>query len=66
MLDVLVGDVIVTALAPIAGKLLRLRGMGELIQPGDPLVEVTRVGTPTWELFVAYRRADSRPTPTVS
>lgn len=38
---------------------MRCREVGETVKPGDLVTEVTTVGTPTWEVFVAYRRADS-------
>jgi hypothetical protein len=38
---------------------MRCRDVGETVSPGDEVTEVTGVGTPTRELFVAYRQADA-------
>ncbi len=54
-----VGIHILTICAPDEGKIMRCRSVTERVVPGDGVVEVTGVGTPTWELFIAYRRADA-------
>lgn len=59
VLDVRVAMNILTICAPVPGKIMRAKQVGDIIAPGDPMIEVTEVGTPTWELFIAYRRADS-------
>jgi hypothetical protein len=38
---------------------MRCRDVGEVVKAGEVVTEVTSVGTPTWELFIAYRRADA-------
>lgn len=57
--DIYVGGDLVTLLAPEAGKVLTSLTPHERVDPGDPVFEITGVGTPTYELFVAYRQADS-------
>jgi hypothetical protein len=38
---------------------MRCREVGDVVKAGDEVIEVTGVGTPTWEVFVAYRRANA-------
>src|SRR3954451_21854401 len=38
---------------------MRCRDVGTVVNAGDVVTELTGVGTPTSELFVAYRRADA-------
>src|SRR5262245_14077721 len=59
VVDVLVGDNLLTLLSPDSGKILTCRARGDVVNPGDEVFEITGVGTPTHELFIAYRRADS-------
>jgi len=59
VLDLRVGLDILTLCSPEAGKIMRSREIGEVVNPGEPVLEVTTVGRPTWELFIAYRRADA-------
>ncbi len=59
VIDVQVGTHRLTLCAPFAGKIMRSRGVGTLVQAGDVVTELTSVGTPTWELFVAYRQSDA-------
>src|SRR5438552_2723010 len=59
VLDVRVGLHIVTLCSPEAGKVMRARDVGEAIGFGEMAFEVTGVGTPTWEVFIAYRWKDS-------
>jgi hypothetical protein len=59
IVDVGLGTHILTLCAPEAGKIMRCRAVGEVVNAGDLVTEVTTVGTPTWELFVSYRRADA-------
>jgi hypothetical protein len=58
VVDLKVGIHILTISAPFAGKVMRCRDVGAVVQPGEQVVEVTGVGTETWGLFIAYRRAD--------
>ena len=48
-----------TFCAPFEGKVMRCRDVGYAFKPEELVTEVTGVGTPTWELFVAYRRKDA-------
>jgi hypothetical protein len=50
----------VTVCAPFAGKIMRCRDVGTTVTTGEVVTELTGVGTPTWELFIAYRQADAR------
>ncbi len=59
VVDVQLGVHLVTLCAPEAGKLMKCRDVGAIVKGNDHMAEVTSVGTPTWELFVAYRRADA-------
>lgn len=59
VVDLRIGTHILTLCAPFAGKIMRCRKIGEIVRAGDTVIEVTGVGTPTWELFVAYRRTDA-------
>ena len=59
VVDLRVGIHTLTLCAPIAGKIMRCREIGEIVRAGDTVIEVTGVGTPSWELFIAYRRADA-------
>lgn len=59
VVDIRVGIHILTLCAHEAGKVMRCRNVGEVIHAGDPVMEVTGVGTPTWEVFIGYRRSDS-------
>lgn len=60
IVDVQVDDIFrVTVCAPEAGKIMRCRDVGTMVKAGDKITELTGVGKETWELFVAYRRADA-------
>jgi len=59
IIDVNVGIHHLTLCAPFAGKIMRSRGIGTVVHAGEILTELTGVGTPTWEVFVAYRQSDS-------
>jgi TIR domain len=59
IVDLQIGMHILTLCAPFAGKIMRCRDIGETVRAGDTVIEVTSVGTPTWELFFAYRRSDA-------
>ena len=59
IVDVQVGTHILTLCAPEAGKIMRCRTVGDVVNAGDQVTIPTGVGTPTWELFVSYRRADA-------
>jgi hypothetical protein len=59
VVDVQVGIHRVTLCAPEGGKIMQCRDVGTIVNGNDRVAEVTGVGTPTWELFVAYRRADA-------
>jgi hypothetical protein len=48
-----------TLCAPFAGQIMRCREVGTVVNAGDVVTELTGVGMPTWELFVAYRRSDA-------
>src|SRR5262249_46374657 len=48
-----------TLCAPVDGKIMCCREVGFVFKGGERVAEVTSVGTPTWELFVAYRRKDA-------
>lgn len=48
-----------TFTSPFEGKIIRTREVGYEFKAGELVTEVTSVGTPTWELFVAYRRKDA-------
>ena len=48
-----------TLIAPFAGKIMRCRDVGDVVRPSDVVTELTGVGKPTWELFVAYRQSDA-------
>ena len=45
--------------APFDGKVMSCRRVGDLVQAGEPVMEVTGVGNPTLEIFVAYRQRDA-------
>ncbi len=59
IVEVTIGDETLVIRSPESGKVMRCREVGHVVAPGDKVTEVTDVGTPTWELFVAYRRADA-------
>lgn len=59
IVDLQIARHILTLCAPFGGKVIRCRDVGEVANAGDTVTEVTGVGTPTWELFIAYRRADA-------
>jgi hypothetical protein len=60
IVDVQVNEMFrVTVCAPFAGKIMRCRDVGTSVNAGDKITELTGVGKPTWELFIAYRRADA-------
>ncbi len=59
IVDVQLGIHILTLCAPEAGKIMRCRAVGDVVNAGDLVSELTGVGKPTWELFVSYRRADA-------
>lgn len=59
VVDLQIGGHILTLCSPFGGKVMRCRGIGEIVRAGETVIEMTSVGTPTWELFVAYRRADA-------
>lgn len=59
IVDVQLGLHILTLCAPEAGKIMRCRSVGDIVNAGDVVTELTTVGKPTWELFVSYRRADA-------
>ncbi len=60
IVDVQVNETIrLTVCAPFAGKIMRCRDVGDSLDRGDMITELTGVGKETWELFVAYRRADA-------
>lgn len=53
------GPHVLTLCAPEAGKIMRCREIGYVVSAGELVTELTSVGTPTWELFVSYRRVDA-------
>jgi hypothetical protein len=55
----LAGIHILTLRAPEAGKIMRCRDVGDVVQADDLVTEITGVGEPTWELFVSYRHVDA-------
>ena len=59
IVDVQVGTHILTLRAPEAGKVMRCRAVGDVVNAGDQVTTLTGVGKPTSELFVSYRRADA-------
>jgi hypothetical protein len=60
VLDVLLAEIhILTFRASEAGKILQIAPVGAVVGPNAHVVEITTVGTPTWEVFIAYRQADS-------
>jgi hypothetical protein len=59
VVDLEVGTHRLTLCAPFAGKIMRCRDVGAIVNEGDVVTELTGVGKPTWELFVAYRRVDA-------
>jgi hypothetical protein len=59
VIDLKIGIHTLTLCAPFAGKVMRCREVGETVHAGETVTELTSVGTQTWELFVAYRRADA-------
>lgn len=59
VVDLQIGIHILTLCAPFAGKIMRCREIDEIVRAGDTVIEVTGVGTPTWEIFIAYRRTDA-------
>lgn len=48
-----------TLCAPFEGKIMRCREVGYALKGNEVVTEITGVGRPTWELFVAYRRKDA-------
>ena len=48
-----------TLRSPFDGKIMCCREVGFELKGGERVTEITSVGTPTWELFVAYRRKDA-------
>lgn len=59
VVDLQVGEHILTLCAPEAGKIMRCREVDAVVRAGEIVMEVTGVGTATRELFIAYRRADA-------
>lgn len=59
IVDIEVGIHRITLCAPFDGKVMRCREVGFIVQADERVTELTGVGTPTWELFVAYRRSDA-------
>ena len=60
IVDVQVDDIYrVTVCAPFGGKIMRCREIGDNLNKGDRITELTGVGKETWELFIAYRRSDA-------
>ena len=59
VLDVEVGPHVLSLRAPFDGKVMRCRGVHDVLKAGDYVFETTAVGKPTWEVFVSYRRADA-------
>jgi hypothetical protein len=59
ILDVKLGIHHLTLCADEAGKIMRSRPIGTIVPADEILAEVTGVGTPTWEVFVAYRQSDA-------
>jgi hypothetical protein len=59
VVDLQIGTHILTLCAPFGGKVMRCREIGVFVRAGDTVMEVTGVGTPTWEIFIAYRRGDA-------
>lgn len=59
VVDVEVGIHRLTLCAPFDGKIMRCRDVGTIVKAGDVVTELTGVGKPTWELFVAYRQRDA-------
>ena len=60
VLDVLLCEIhILTFRASEAGKILQIAAVGAVVGPDVHVVEITTVGTPTWEVFIACRQADS-------
>jgi hypothetical protein len=59
VIDIRVGPHILTICSPRPGKIMRSRDIGAIVGPDEIAIEVTAVGTPTWEVFIAYRRADA-------
>jgi hypothetical protein len=59
VVDIQLGHHILTVCAEEDGKVMRCREVGDIISAHEWVFELTGVGTPTWELFIAYRRSDS-------
>ena len=59
IIDVQVGTHRLTLCSPEAGKIMRCKPVGTLVEAGVVVTEITGVGKPTWELFVAYRQIDA-------
>ena len=59
VIDIQLGSHILTLCAPVHGKIMRCSEVGAQIPPGAEVIEVTEIGTKTWEVFVSYRWADS-------
>jgi hypothetical protein len=59
VVSVRIGIHLLTLCAPFDGKVMKCRKVGDVVTASDPVAELTDVGKPTWELFVAYRRADA-------
>lgn len=49
----------ITICSPEKGKVMRSRNVGDVVNAGDRLIEVASVGAPSYEIFVAYRQADT-------
>lgn len=52
-------DYILTICSPLPGKVMRELQPGTVVEAGQVASEVSSVGTPTREIFLAYRRRDS-------
>lgn len=60
VLDVLLAEThTLTFRASEAGKILQIATVGTVAGPGAHVAEITTVGTPTYEVFIGYRQADS-------
>jgi len=59
VVDIRIGTQIFQLCAVEAGKVMRCREVGEIVHAGDEVIEITSVGSPTWEMFVAHRHSDS-------
>ena len=58
VVDLQIGNHILTLCALFDGKIMRCREIGYVVRAGETVIEVTGVGKPTWELFIAHRHAD--------